>query len=188
MARPLRIEYPGAWYHVMNRGRRAEKIFYDRQNCVNFVGRLWDTCKLWNLRVAAYCLMASHYHILVQPPDANSARSMRHSNDVYTQQFNRRHGCNGQLFRGRSSFLPPQNSASAANCNGRANSSVRLPPSSRYTRFSTVPATAIPADQLPKYFFRQENANQAAVTSAASSRNQTPNREPRPSHRPRASM
>ena len=83
MARPLRIEYPGAWYHVMNRGRRAEKIFYDRQDYVNFVELLEDTCKRWNLRVAAYCLMANHYHILVQTPDANIARSMRHINGVY---------------------------------------------------------------------------------------------------------
>ena len=101
MARPLRIEYPGAWYHVMNRGRRAEKIFYDKQDYGDFVELLEDTCKMWNLRVAAYCLMANHYHILVQTPDANIARSMRHINGVYTQQFNRRHGCDGQLFRGR---------------------------------------------------------------------------------------
>jgi len=101
MARPLRIEYPGAWYHVMNRGRRAEKIFRDKQDYLNFIELLEDTCTMWNLRVAAYCLMANHYHLLVQTPDANIARSMRHINGVYTQQFNRRHWCDGQLFRGR---------------------------------------------------------------------------------------
>jgi len=101
MARPLRIEYPGAWYHVMNRGRRAEKIFHDKQDYGNFVELLEDTSQRWNLRVAAYCLMANHYHILVQTPDANIARSMRHINGIYTQKFNRRHRCDGQLFRGR---------------------------------------------------------------------------------------
>ncbi len=101
MARPLRIEYPGAWYHVMNRGRRSEKIFRDRHDYQMFVELLEQSSEMWNIRVAAYCLMANHYHILVQTPDANIARSMRHINGVYTQRFNRRHLCDGQLFRGR---------------------------------------------------------------------------------------
>ena len=101
MARPLRIEYPGAWYHVMNRGRGAEKIFRDRHDYQVFIELLEESSKMWNIRVAAYCLMTTHYHILVQTPDANIARSMRHINGVYTQRFNRKHLCNGQLFRGR---------------------------------------------------------------------------------------
>jgi len=56
---------------------------------------------MWNVRIAAYCLMPNHYHILVQTPDANISRAMRHINGVYTQRFNRRHGSDGQLFRGR---------------------------------------------------------------------------------------
>ena len=101
MARPLRIEYPGAWYHVMNRGRRAEKIFHDRHDYQVFVELLEESSEMWNVRVAAYGLMTNHYHILVQTPDANISRSMRHINGVYTQRFNRRHRCDGQLFRGR---------------------------------------------------------------------------------------
>jgi REP element-mobilizing transposase RayT len=101
MARPLRIEYPGAWYHVMNRGRRTEKIFRDRQDYQMFIKLLEETSEMCNIRVAAYCLMTNHYHILVQTPDANIARSMRHINGVYTQRFNRKHHCDGQLFRGR---------------------------------------------------------------------------------------
>jgi len=80
MARPLRIEYPGAWYHVMNRGRRAEKIFHDRNDYQAFVELLEESSEMWNIRVAAYCLMTTHYHILVQTPDANISRSMRHIN------------------------------------------------------------------------------------------------------------
>ena len=99
MARPLRIEYPGAWYHVMNRGRRAEKIFHDRHDYQAFVELLQESSKMWNIRVAAYCLMTNH--ILVQTPDANIARSMRHINGVYTKRFNRKHRCDGPLFRGR---------------------------------------------------------------------------------------
>ena len=101
MARPLRIEYPGAWYHVMNRGRRSEEIFYQRDDYEAFVELLRESSEMWNIRVAAYCLMTNHYHLLVQTPDANLSRSMRHLNGVYTQRYNRRHGCDGQLFRGR---------------------------------------------------------------------------------------
>ena len=101
MARPLRIEYPGAWYHVMNRGRRSEKIFHDRHDYQAFVELLEESSEIWNVRVAAYALMTNHYHILVQTPDANISRCMRHINGVYTQRYNRRHCCDGQLFRGR---------------------------------------------------------------------------------------
>jgi len=101
MARPLRIEYPGAWYHVMNRGKKSEKIFHDRHDYQVFVDLLEESSEMWNIRVAAYCLMTNHYHILLQTPDGNIARSMRHINGVYTQRFNRKHSCDGQLFRGR---------------------------------------------------------------------------------------
>ena len=101
MARPLRIEYPDAWYHVMNRGRRAETIFADDKDYLAFTELLKETSEMWNIRVAAYCLMPNHYHMLVQTPEANISRSMRHLNGVYTQRYNSRHRCDGQLFRGR---------------------------------------------------------------------------------------
>lgn len=101
MARPLRIAYPDAWYHVMNRGRRAEKIFIDTQDYQAFVELLKETSEAWNIRISAYCLMPNHYHMLTQTPEANISRAMRHINGVYTQRFNSRHKCDGQLFRGR---------------------------------------------------------------------------------------
>ena len=101
MSRPLRIEYPGAWYHIMNHGRRDERICQDNRDCERFVALLRESAELWNLRVSAYCLMPNHYHLLVQTPDANISRCMRHINGVYTQRYNRRHHCEGQLFRGR---------------------------------------------------------------------------------------
>ena len=101
MSRPLRIEYPDAWYHVMNRGRRAEDIFSDEQDYVMFTELLKETSEMWNIRIAAYCLMPNHFHMLVQTPEANISRSMRHLNGVYTQRYNSRHKCDGQLFRGR---------------------------------------------------------------------------------------
>jgi REP-associated tyrosine transposase len=101
MSRPLRIEYPDAWYHVMNRGRRAEDIYSDAQDYIMFTELLKETSEMWNIRVAAYCLMPNHYHMLVQTPEVNLSRSMRHLNGAYTQRYNRRHQCDGQLFRGR---------------------------------------------------------------------------------------
>ena len=101
MSRPLRIEYPGAWYHVMNRGRRSEAIFGGGADYALFTDLIRETVEKWQMRVSAYCLMPNHYHLLVQTPQGNLSRCMRHLNGVYTQRFNRRHGFDGQLFRGR---------------------------------------------------------------------------------------
>ena len=101
MSRPLRIAYPNAWYHVMNRGRRAEKIFVDDHDHHIFIKLLIETSDAWNVRISAYCLMPNHQHMLINTPEANISRVMRHINGVYTQRFNSRHGCDGQLFRGR---------------------------------------------------------------------------------------
>ena len=101
MSRPLRISYPGAWYHVMNRGRRSEPVFLDKKDYRLFIGLLKEISELWNVNVSAYCLMTNHYHILLQTPDANVSRAMRHLNSVYTQRFNKAHGFDGPLFRGR---------------------------------------------------------------------------------------
>ncbi len=101
MSRPLRIEYPGAWYHIMNRGRWNERVFLSNTDHDDFIKILQEAFDLWNLRISAYCLMSNHYHLLVQTPDGNLSRCMRHINGVYTQRFNRRHKKEGQLFRGR---------------------------------------------------------------------------------------
>ena len=101
MSRPLRIEYPGAWYHVMNRGRRSESIFSDKKDYQMFIDLLIESCEMWRINVAAYCLMTNHYHILLQTPEGNISRCMRHINSLYTQKYNRYHKLDGQLFRGR---------------------------------------------------------------------------------------
>jgi REP element-mobilizing transposase RayT len=101
MARPLRIKFPDAWYHIMNRGRRGEHIFLKYADYLRFIELLQDSSEMWKLRIAAYCLMPNHYHLLVQTPDANISRCMRHIDGVYAQHFNRRYDCDGQLFRGR---------------------------------------------------------------------------------------
>jgi len=100
MSRPLRIQFPDAWYHVMNRGRRGEKIFSTKEDYWSFIDLLKELAEVFNVKVAAYCLMSNHYHLLIQTPDANLSRSMRHLNGVYTQRYNKKHSCDGQLFRG----------------------------------------------------------------------------------------
>ncbi|MGD8664642.1 MAG: transposase [Desulfobacterales bacterium] len=101
MSRPLRIDYPNAWHHVMNRARRGQALFVDKADYQQFVDLLKETADLFNVNVAAYCLMPTHYHLMVQTPDANLSRCMRHINGVYTQRYNVGHGCDGTLFRGR---------------------------------------------------------------------------------------
>lgn len=101
MSRPLRIQYPDAWYHVMNRGRRGEKVFDGKNDYNAFIDLLKELVEDYHVRIAAYCLLSNHYHVLLQTPNANISRSMRHLNGVYTQRFNRMHLCDGQLFRGR---------------------------------------------------------------------------------------
>ena len=97
----MRIEYTGAWYHIMNRGRRGDNVFKEKEDCEIFVALLKEAAELWDVGISAYCLMGNHYHILAQTPLGNLSRFMRHLNGVYTQRYNRLHGYDGQLFRGR---------------------------------------------------------------------------------------
>lgn len=101
MSRPLRIEYPDAWYHVMNRGRRKESIFTDADDYLSMLKLLEESTIMWGVRIAAFCLMSNHYHMLLQTPGGDLSRVMRHIDGVYTQRFNRRHKTVGQLFAGR---------------------------------------------------------------------------------------
>lgn len=101
MARPLRIEYPDAWYHVLNRGRRREKIFFSDNDYKLFFKILDDCHKLFNLEIHAYSLIPNHYHLLVHTPMGNLSRGMRHLNGVYTQKINKKYNTEGSLFKGR---------------------------------------------------------------------------------------
>ncbi len=101
MARPLRIEFPNALYHVTSRGNERKSIFKDDAGRRLFLNILDDVAARFNWIVHAYCLMDNHYHILIETPDANLSKGMRELNGVYTQSFNRRHGRAGHLFQGR---------------------------------------------------------------------------------------
>ncbi|MDY6970994.1 MAG: helix-turn-helix domain-containing protein [Thermodesulfobacteriota bacterium] len=85
----------------MNRARTGQEAFPAREDYAGFIELLMDVSEIFNMRVAAYCLMANHYHLLIQTHDANLSRCMRHINGVYTQRYNARNGSDGALFRGR---------------------------------------------------------------------------------------
>lgn len=85
----------------MNHGRRDEQVFKIKKDYQRFIDILHEAIELFSLRVSAYCLMSNHYHLLVQTPEGNLSRCMRHVNGVYTQRFNAAHGLDGPLFRGR---------------------------------------------------------------------------------------
>lgn len=101
MARPLRLEFAGALYHVTARGNRRETIFRDDEDCVRFIALLAREAAQQRWRLYAYCLMGNHYHLLVETPEANLGRGMRRLNGVYTQAFNRHHGLVGHVLQGR---------------------------------------------------------------------------------------
>ncbi len=101
MARPLRVEYEGALYHVTSRGNARQGIFLVDPDRKLFLETLGDTVRRFGWVCHAYCLMTNHYHLLVETPEANLSRGMRHLNGVYTQAFNRRHMRTGHVLQGR---------------------------------------------------------------------------------------
>ena len=101
MARPLRIEFAGALYHVTSRGDRREAIYADDEDRNAWLEVLGAVVEEFNWACHAYCLMTNHYHVVVETPDGNLSKGMRQLNGVYTQFSNRRHKTVGHLFQGR---------------------------------------------------------------------------------------
>jgi REP element-mobilizing transposase RayT len=101
MARPLRIEYPGAFYHITSRGNKRLPIFQNDLDRKHFLNILAETCATYNWLCHAYCLMDNHYHLLIETLEANLATGMRNLNGIYTQDFNYHHKTVGHLLQGR---------------------------------------------------------------------------------------
>jgi REP element-mobilizing transposase RayT len=101
MARPLRIEYSGAIYHITSRGNARLAIYEDDEDRRFFIKILGDVIDRYNWICYAYCLMDNHYHLLIETPDGNLSQGMRQLNGVYTQKFNWHHGRVGHIFQGR---------------------------------------------------------------------------------------
>jgi REP element-mobilizing transposase RayT len=101
MARALRLEFPGALYHVTSRGNRREAIFEDDADYQTFLNLFGQVCEHMNWRCYAYCLMTNHYHLAIETAEGNLSSGMRQLNGVYTQRYNRRHHRIGHLLQGR---------------------------------------------------------------------------------------
>lgn len=101
MARKLRVEFPGAIYHVMNRGDRREPIFRGDDDRVLFLETLREACGKASWQVHAYCLMGNHFHLVVETPGANLVAGMKWFLGTYTGRFNRKYRVTGHLFGGR---------------------------------------------------------------------------------------
>src|SRR5437667_1140875 len=101
MARKLRVEYPGAIYHVMNRGDRREAIFHDDQDRQRFTNTVKEACDKTQWAVHAFCWMPNHFHLVLETPQANLVEGMKWLLGTYTSRFNRRHKLFGHLFSGR---------------------------------------------------------------------------------------
>ena len=101
MARKLRIQYPGAIYHVMNRGDRREAIFEDDEDRQRLLQTLTEACQKTGWQVHAYCLMRNHFHLVIETPQPNLVAGMKWLLGTYTSRYNRRHKEFGHLFSGR---------------------------------------------------------------------------------------
>lgn len=101
MARPIRIEFAGATYHIATRGMEDASVFLDDDDRAQFLAVLGEVVARFGWICHAYCLLHNHYHLLIETPEGNLARGMRQLNGVYTQRFNRRHNSGGNLFQGR---------------------------------------------------------------------------------------
>src|SRR6266446_3151208 len=101
MPRKLRVEYPGAIYHVMSRGDRCEAIFLDDVDRQDYLKTLAEGCLKTGWQVHAYCLMKNHFHLVLETPNANLVEGMRWLLSAYTIRLNHRHELFGHVFSGR---------------------------------------------------------------------------------------
>ncbi len=101
MARPLRMQFPGAVYHITCRGNARQNIYKDSKDRKAFIEILTESQKIYSIKIYSYVLMSNHYHLLLETPKGNISYYMRHLNMRYTSHYNRRHKKVGHLFQGR---------------------------------------------------------------------------------------
>jgi len=101
MARPLRLQYPGALYHVLNRGHRKEKIFYHDNDRAKFLEKLLEVKNKFNLAVYSYCLMDNHFHLLLETPEGNLSKAMHAFLSSYANWFRIKYKLVGSVFQSR---------------------------------------------------------------------------------------
>jgi REP-associated tyrosine transposase len=101
MARPLRINYSGAFYHVTSRGNERKNVFKSKRDREKFFEYLESATQRYDAVIHAFCLMDNHYHLLIETPSGNLPQIMRHINGAYTTYFNVKRARFGHLFQGR---------------------------------------------------------------------------------------
>lgn len=101
MARPLRIEFPGAFYHVTSRGNERKAVFGNSKDREKFLSYLESAHDRYGALIHVYCLMGNHYHLLLETPRGNLSQILHHINGAYTTYFNIKRGRSGHLFQGR---------------------------------------------------------------------------------------
>ena len=137
MAHKLRVEYPGAIYHLLNRGDRREPIFKDELDRQRFVETLGEACAKTGWQVHAYILMPNHFHLVVETPQPNLVAGMKWLLGTYSSRFNRRHRLFGHVFSGRYKSLIVDGSGSGY-----------LKRVCDYVHLNPVRAKLVSADQL----------------------------------------
>jgi len=111
MARPWRIEFAGALYHILSRGNQRQDIFLDDADRRLFLDTLGEMSSRYDIDIYAYVLMGNHYHLLLKTYDANLSKAMQWFGTTYTRRFNIGHNCSGHLFQGRFNSFIVQNDA-----------------------------------------------------------------------------
>lgn len=101
MSHPIRVQYSGAWHHVVNKGAGGRDVFIDRSDRLRYLALLGELALRYEVEVHAYCLMGNHFHLLVHTPEPRLDKLMQVLSSRYTRGFNVRHDRDGPLFRGR---------------------------------------------------------------------------------------
>lgn len=157
MARPLRIQFPGAVYHVMARGDRGQEVVRDDQDRRRWLETLGDACVKTGWRVHAFVLMDNHYHLLLETPEPNLVDGMKWLQGTYTQRYNRRHGMHGHLFQGRYKAIVVDN-GKAENYFQVVSTYIHLNPArARLIRVGEQPLTSYRWSSYPWYVERAGN-------------------------------
>ena len=114
MARHLRCNVQGGWYHITTRGVGRRVIFEDDGDREHFIGLLGELVSRYGIILHAYVLMDNHYHLLIETPEGNASRALQWLNVSYANWFNALHGYCGQFFQGRYKSIPVENDGSWA--------------------------------------------------------------------------
>ena len=116
MARPLRIQFKGALYHIISRGNERMMIFLEDPDRIKYLNILHTTIERFNWLCHVYCLMGNHYHLMIETPDANLAKGMKYLNQVYSQFFNWKYSRVGHVLQGRYKSYIVQKEAYLLHC------------------------------------------------------------------------